>query len=379
LTTFKFDAGNTGYAPDNTGPTTGVTRAWTTSFGSRFGGSVAVVDGTVYGLGNGGELVALDARSGETVWTTTLDGRGVRGGPTVERGSVYVGHDDTVYAVNARTGSVEWRADAGPGIVTNPVTVAAGSVYAVSDARGFNEDFDDPTPSDSLPTVVSAFNAANGRRVWRVELPETDAQTASPSYSRGQLHVGTGDFESRTGTLYTFQAKTGRENWTFGRPDGGATSPAVADGSVYFGVQFDLYAADARTGTQQWRGPSNGSYSASVPSVDDRAVYGAGDGGEVDAVDPTTGETLWTTRLSEIVGENTDPDGSPVIAGDTLFVTATRGDFRDREGLVAALDTADGSPLWVERFDQPVRSTPAVADGRVYVGTADGIVALEEP
>lgn len=57
---------------------------------------------------------------------------------------------------------------------------------------------------------------------------------------------------------------------------------------------------------------------------------------------------------------------APVVAGDTVFVA-------DRSGVVHALD-ASGAEAWRAYTGGPVYFPPAVALGRVYVGSADGRV-----
>jgi outer membrane protein assembly factor BamB len=45
---FGYDASNTGYAPDNTGPVEDIEEQWTFEAGSAVESSPAVADGTVY-------------------------------------------------------------------------------------------------------------------------------------------------------------------------------------------------------------------------------------------------------------------------------------------------------------------------------------------
>ena len=61
-----------------------------------------------------------------------------------------------------------------------------------------------------------------------------------------------------------------------------------------------------------------------------------------------------------------DASYHPVVAGKTLFVGSSRND------LLRAIDTQTGEIRWTFRADGPIRLAPAVADGKVYVGSDDG-------
>jgi outer membrane protein assembly factor BamB len=64
-------------------------------------------------------------------------------------------------------------------------------------------------------------------------------------------------------------------------------------------------------------------------------------------------------------------DGSPVIGGGRLFVTSKSGDLH-------ALDASTGTHLWTFPLsDYVVRSTPAYADGVVYVGAGFSFFAID--
>lgn len=80
---------------------------------------------------------------------------------------------------------------------------------------------------------------------------------------------------------------------------------------------------------------------------------------------PDNVELKWKTRVSQ--GELPT---APVAAGGLVFVA-------NRRGAVHALDK-DGSLVWKAFTAGPVYYPPAVADGRLYVGSADGrVYALE--
>jgi ribosomal protein L4 len=60
-------------------------------------------------------------------------------------------------------------------------------------------------------------------------------------------------------------------------------------------------------------------------------------------------------------------DSSPAIAGGRVFVGSN-------DGRVYGLDLASGKKVWEYEAASPVTSSPAVAKGKVVVATADGQV-----
>ena len=55
----------------------------------------------------------------------------------------------------------------------------------------------------------------------------------------------------------------------------------------------------------------------------------------------------------------------PAVTATKLYVTSSFGD-------VVALDRATGAPLWSLNVGAPILAQPAVAEGSIFVGTADG-------
>jgi outer membrane protein assembly factor BamB len=181
-----------------------------------------------------------------------------------------------------------------------------------------------------------------------------------------------------------------------------ASPPTVADGTVYLATGAGAVALSLRDGTERWRatdlapatGPRVGDGTTlAAPVVGDGVVYLATEAGAV-ALHADDGSTAW---------RNTDAaaTGVPTVDGDTVFVPTA-------DGLVG-LDADDGRRLWtadvnatlpavadgtvvvagestvamdattgVRRWSAPARSEfhPVVADGTVYLGTYEGVVAL---
>jgi outer membrane protein assembly factor BamB len=111
--------------------------------------------------------------------------------------------------------------------------------------------------------------------------------------------------------------------------------------------------------------PECGCGSISTPAFDGHTLYvGAGvvpgevENGSVHAVDPDTGDILWTRLVPGVVI-------APVtIANGLLFVSTGLG--------LLVLDAADGALLWSNGPEVTIYSQPVVCDGVVYSSQFDG-------
>lgn len=102
---------------------------WSLNERSSVASLSAVAKGVVY-FGDGGNLYALNARTGTRLWSYALEVF-TTASPAVADGVVYVGSitDSNVYALDANTGTKLWSyAVGGYGVESSP-TVANGVVY----------------------------------------------------------------------------------------------------------------------------------------------------------------------------------------------------------------------------------------------------------
>jgi outer membrane protein assembly factor BamB len=177
--------------------------------------------------------------------------------------------------------------------------------------------------------------------------------------------------------------------WKF-KTDGAVIStPAVVDGTAYFGSNDHfLYAVNIADGAQRWKFKT-GSRVASSPAVSQGRVYFGSYDGNIYAVDAKSGEQRWkfaTEGERRFTGKHlhgNDPAGesmpdpfdfylsSPTIVQDTMYIGS--GD-----GNVYALDAATGALRWKFHTGNVVHASPAVANGVLYIGSWDSyFYALE--
>ena len=140
--------------------------AWVTDLDSSSRATPVVQDGMIFTT-SASRLYALDAKSGEVVWSY-LPERGVpRRGVAIGEGLVFTGlGDGRVIALNARTGALVWTGaiQEGPsarqGAISGTLVYAEGLVFA-----GLTGE----TPRDSwgIRARLVAFDAATGNEAWR--------------------------------------------------------------------------------------------------------------------------------------------------------------------------------------------------------------------
>ena len=170
--------------------------------------------------------------------------------------------------------------------------------------------------------------------------------------------------------------------WKFKTGGAVISTPAVSDGTAYFGSNDHfLYAVNLADGAQRWKFKT-GSRVTSSPAVYQGRVYVASYDGNIYAVDAKTGAQVWKfasegeRRFTGKHLHGSDPAAesmpdpfdfylsSPTISEDTLYVGS--GD-----GNVYALDAASGALRWKFHTGDVVHASPAIANGLVYIGSWD--------
>jgi outer membrane protein assembly factor BamB len=158
------------------------------------------------------------------------------------------------------------------------------------------------------------------------------------------------------------------------------SSPSVADGRVFIGEGYHqdaacrLFCLDATSGDRVAWSFATQSHVESSPTIAGDAVFlGAGDDGlfcvaaaAAGGGEPPAPDVRWHV-------ENIHVDASPAVADGRVIVGTAVGDVH-RETLVLALDAATGRELWRSPTPLPVPASPAIEGDRVFVGLGNGKV-----
>jgi eukaryotic-like serine/threonine-protein kinase len=404
---FRGGPAHTGVA-SSAAPRALPTVKWHFATGARIVSSPVLASGLLYVGSNDGHVYALDAASGRLRWAHRTDGP-VPSTPAVVDGRVHVlSYDGKLHTLDAATGEPLWKFATGGERRFEARGLHGSMPRTQTIADPFDVFLSSPAVAGGLVYFgssdghVYALDAASGTVRWKQRTG--DVVHASPALADGLVVVGSWD-----GRLYAFDAASGAERWRVQtgldplmfNQQGFQSSPAIANGMVYVGCRdAHLYAFDLATGAERWKVSTGQSWVVGSPAVADGRVYfNTSDSSLVQVVDANTGKPAWEHKARAYMFS------SPVVAGEVLLTGVL-------DGTLLALDRATGRALWTWRtaaskansswaltrdgrlngawnFDASwhdamvvgferqtsagsIFATPLVADGVVYVGSADG-------
>ena len=262
---------------------------------------------------------------------------------------------------------IAWKADVGIG--ASSVVVEGDRVITMGNVKDTD--------------VVTCFNRTDGKVLWTYKYPARfearmfDGGTAAtPTIADGLVYnrmVGQAIYSHITlekgEKVWTahlvddFRGKPGR--WKY------SGSPLVMEGKAFFDVGGDrnsTLALDAKTGKKIWgEGSWKPGYASPIPfDVGGKKGVIIMKAGDIVAHDRKTGDVLWTTTFPARYDVNAS---SPIIAGDTLFVS---NGYRDGKSAAFDLSTGKAKKIWWNDRDLKTKmSTAVVIDGVIYGVSSD--------
>ena len=195
----------------------------------------AIAGNTAVAAIGSGTVYAFSLTNGQILWHTGLDYLNACASPAIASGLVFINGDDGAFvALDLKSGDTVWQksfpANKSSLIeqLSTPATGGGLVYFGVVDG-----------------TLV-ALDAKSGTRKWK---QATDGPIySSPAYSDGTLYVGSTDNH-----VYAFRASDGKSLWKFQTGGDVISSPVVMDGVVYAGSSDKyLYALNATTGALFW-------------------------------------------------------------------------------------------------------------------------------
>ncbi|TLZ94004.1 MAG: hypothetical protein E6K04_02275 [Methanobacteriota archaeon] len=271
----------------------------------------AVANGVVYVIYytlSGGNLYALDANTGDTIWSIAGFDFNARIPLAYADGMVFgEARDGRVFALNATTGVVVWTYQTNGLFPWGGVTVAAGTVWA---------------------SALDPSGTSNG---W----------------------------------VFSLDEMTGALRWSYALDGWGGSAPLFAQGNIYVGsfnqatfpATGTLWALNAFSGTPVWSTPGFGGFWFDTPAYDGTNLYMGSVSGAFSGVDATTGNVLWQTSTSGVIFSSVG------LANGYVFGTSTDGGFY-------VLDAATGA-IVDTHFLSGAGSASSVAIGKGYVWMDD--------
>ena len=295
------------------------------------------------------------------------------GSPTVAQGVVYVGSaDGNLYAVDAESGALKWKFETKSRVPSTPAVSGKMVYFAAYDGNFYALDAATGTVRWKVQTGGErrfAGKHLHGTQPVAETMPDPfDSFLSSPAVANGMVYFGSGD-----GNIYSLNATSGALNWKFKTGDVVHASPAVADGTVFVGSWDSyFYALDAASGREKWKfktGEDHEIYNqvgiqSSAAVVGGMVYFGCRDA-HLYALDENTGEKKWaySANGSWVVG-------SPAVKDGLVFFPTS-----DSSTLFAA-DAKSGQIVKSTKFNHwYLYSSPAIAGGVVYIGTTQGKLA----
>lgn len=333
---FRYNARRTGYTMVSRGPLTNNT-LWITPLNeSIVYSSPAVANGRVF-IGAGDSVWCLNETTGAVIWKYTTGSR-VSSSPAVANGRVFIAsHDNYLYCLNYATGALIWRYKTA-GIVWSSPVVTANRVII-----GSNDD------------KVYCLDAVSGALHWSFTTFRSIESSAAILEDR--VYIGSND-----GNLYCLNFTTGSLIWAHSIGTAIRSTPAIG---YEVGVGSDngyFYAIDAITGRLKWRSPYLGGAILSSAATTGYEFYVSTMYGSVYALDASG--VIWNTPTGPIGPHEWS---SPALdSSGYLYV--------GRYGAVLCLSVANGAIVWTYNTSAHVTSSPAIADGMLFVGDEDGRV-----
>ncbi len=278
-----------------------------------FGGGVSFDSGKLYATNGLGDVVAMNADTGDEIWKVRPGGP-LRGAPTVANGHVYVlTQDNQFFALDQNDGSVVWTS-AGAVETQGVFGVAAPAVAQSTVVAGFSSG------------ELNAYRYENGRQLWADVLSRTSMSTSVSSLS---------DIDA---------------------------DPVIDQGRVYaVGQGGRMVALDLASGRRLWE---ENFASISTPWVAGEWIFVVTEQAKLICIQRGSGRIRWISQLRRWRDEK-DQKGlitwvGPVLAGGKLWAANSRGE-------IISASPSDGSFEQAAEVDGSVSLPLVVANNSLYV------------
>jgi outer membrane protein assembly factor BamB len=311
------------------------------------------------------------------LWTVEA-GDSIESSAAIVGSTVFVGSQKgELLSVNLDNGAVYWKYTIDSPIGESSPAYSNGVVY-VGDLGGWFHAvnatdgkkiwaFKTGSEIKSSPVVVGdrvligsydqhlyCLSTRNGSVLWKVKT--NGPVHATPGISDGLAFIAGCDELFRA-----IRIADGREVFNVSSDAYTGASPAIRGGSAYYGTfNNEVLMVGLRDHRVAWRyqhPQRKFPFYSSAAVTDDRIVVGGRD--KMVHGLSTAGKGVWTFATSARV------ESSPAIAGGRVFVGSNDGRFY-------VLNLSTGAKLWEFNAGSPLSASPAIARGRIVIGSQDG-------
>ena len=271
------------------------------------------------------------------LWTWEA-GEAIESSAAIVGGTVFVGSQKgELVALSLENGSVYWKFSTGNPIGESSPAYSGGVVY-IGDLGGW----------------INALNASDGRKLWAFKT--SGEIKSSPVVVGDRVLIGSYDEH-----LYCLSARNGSLLWKAKTNGPVHSTPSIASGMAFVAGCDEVFRGIRLSDGQEVFNVNSGAYTGASPTVRSGIAYYGTFDNKVLSVD---------LQKRQIVWEYEHPIRKfPYYS--SAAVTANRVVLGGRDKLVHGL-TLDGKPAWTFTTRARVESSPAIAGGRVYVGSNDG-------
>lgn len=195
--------------------------------------SPVVAQQVVYIGGSDGKLYAINATTGELIWSFITTKNIPLTSPAIADGLIcFCSHDGYLYAIDLTTRQPRWKFEIGALSHFSPSVpaIANGRVYLVT-----------------TENILHALDLQTGETLWTFR--GDNLPLSYPAISNGIVCVSHGEK-----LLLALDVETGEPRWRVTREENKFCSgPIIADQTIYMGSRGCLEALDLETGTALWQ------------------------------------------------------------------------------------------------------------------------------
>jgi outer membrane protein assembly factor BamB len=330
-------------------------------------------------------VMCYDADSGKEVWRKDFPSTAhtlhelntfASSTPAVDADSLYVAWASPsaiTFTALSHDGEQRWNKDLGPffsqwGFGTSPI------VYEDLVVLG-NDQGDGKANGESF---LIALDRKTGEQRWRTPRKTREVAYSTPCVYRPEAGAAELVFNSGAEGMTSVDPKTGKVNWQIDLFDKRSCSSPVIVGDIIYGscgsgagggnyvVAVRAPNGKQRTAPEIAYKMTRAAYAPYVPGfvAKDDLVFLWSDKGFVSCLKAATGEALWQERVGGTYY------GSPIRVGDYIYCQEARGEM-------VVVEAAEKYKLAARvPLGEPGNSTPAVADGTMYLRTVSHLMSL---
>jgi outer membrane protein assembly factor BamB len=191
--------------------------------------------------------------------------------------------------------------------------------------------------------------------VWKVEV-EKGAFEGTPVIANGVVYLGDMD-----GKVYAWNLADGKELWTYKVESGFIAAPAIRGNLLFIGdIDGKFSALDIKTGQPKWTFAAEAEIDNGANFWKENVLFGSQDA-NLYCLNAESGKLVWKFAIGDQIR------CMPTVVGDRSFVAGC-------DSTLHIIDLTMGKEASSVPIESPTGVTPAVLGDNVYFGTEGGVM-----